>query len=257
MCNSCVCVGGGGGGGVTGLGKQIDQDSSYLSYIGDCASGFGAVMDPSNYILPRLQVLIPSLHFTDSGHITAFHLAGTCGGGEDGVPVGDYIGTVQGCINILQVWRPSGGDKFSIAAIFTATLSVTYNTAVTASVTVDEPIPFSSGDVLGFTPGPIPGFFFQIASPSTAGNTHIYYTYNTFATELMTVGNDGVSTSPIISVEGTCAHATVDLEINVICVPHSMMLYMLHFVLQLAVWRCPPFSHLVMLLALVLDQVLA
>ena len=223
-------------------------------YIGDCASGFGPVIDPIFYI-PQGQVIIPSLQFNDSGHITAFHLAGICSGdaGEPGVPVADYLRTVQGCISILQVWRPSG-DRFSIAAIFTATLSVTYATPVTASATVDEPIPFSSGDVLGFTPGPSPGFFFQIASTSTAGNTHIYYTYESYSPELMTVGNDGVSTSPIISVEGTCAHATVDLVINVICVPHSMML---HFVLQLAVWRCPPFSHLVMLLALVLDQVLA
>ena len=58
--------------------------------------------DPVMYIVPS-QVLISSLQFTDSGHITAFHLAGTCGGGEEGMPVGDYIGTVQGCINILQV----------------------------------------------------------------------------------------------------------------------------------------------------------
>ena len=157
--------------------------------------------DPLQFIPPSLQVLIPSLQFTDSGHITAFHLAGTCGGGEPGVPAGDYIGTVQGCINILQVWRPSRGDRFSIAAIFTATLSVTYNTPATASVTVDEPIPFSSGDILGFTPGPNTGFVFQIASTSTAG-THIYYTYSSFAAELMTVGSNIVSASPLISVEG-------------------------------------------------------
>ena len=63
--------------------------------------------------------------------------------------------------------------RFSIAANFTATLSVTYSIPVTASVAVDEPIPFSSGDVLGFTPGPDQsGFFFQIVATSTAGNTH-------------------------------------------------------------------------------------
>ena len=149
------------------------------------------------------QVLIPSLQFNDSGRITAFHLAGTCSGGEPGVPPSNYTGTVQGCINILQVWRPSGGDRLSIAANFTATLSVTYNTPVTASVTVDEPIPFSSGDVLGFTPGPDQsGFYFQIASTSTAGNTHTCYTYNSFATELSTTGSNRVSASPIVSVEG-------------------------------------------------------
>ena len=166
-------------------------------------SAFGPVTDPALYIHQSLQVFIPSLQFNDSGHITAFHLAGTCGGGEPGVPAGDYIGTVQGCINILQVWRPSGGDRFSIAANFTATLSVTYNTPVTASVTVDEPIPFSSDDVLGFTPGPDQsGFFFEIASTSTAGNAHTYYTYNTFATELSTTGSNRVSASPIVSVKG-------------------------------------------------------
>ena len=76
--------------------------------------------------------------------------------------------------------------RFSIAANFTATLSVTYDTPVTASVAMDEPIPFSSGDVLGYTPGPDPGFYFVIASTSTAGNTHTYYTYNSFTTELIT-----------------------------------------------------------------------
>ena len=159
-----------------------------------------------------LQLLIPSLQFNDSGHITVFHLAGICAGGEPGVPPGNYTGTVQGCINILQVWRPSGGNRFSIAANFTATLSVTYNTPVTASVTVDEPIPFSSGDVLGFTPGPDQsGFFFQIVATSTAGNTHTYYTYNSFAAELITAGSNRVSASPIVSVEGMQAgtHGTV------------------------------------------------
>ena len=155
-----------------------------------------------------LQVLIPSLQFNDSGQITAFHLGGTCGGGDPSIAAG----TVQGCINILQVWRPSGGDRFSIAANFTATLSVTYATPVTASVTVDEPIPFSSGDVLGFTPGPDQsGFFFLIYATSTAGNTHTYYTYNSFATELSTTGSNRVRASPIVSVEGMQAgtHGTV------------------------------------------------
>ena len=149
-----------------------------------------------------LQLLIPSLQFNDSGRITAFYLGGTCGGGEPGVPPSDYTGTIQGCISILQVWRASGEDRFSIAAIFTATLSVTYNTPVSASVAVDEPIPFSSGDVLGFTPGPDPGFYFQIAATSKAGNAHTYYTYNSFAAELSTAGVNRVSASPIVSVEG-------------------------------------------------------
>ena len=173
-----------------------------VSLTGECISGFVRVTDPVQYIHQTLQVLIPSLQFNDSGRITAFHLAGTCGGGEEGVPPGDYKSTVQGCINILQVWRSSQGNMFSIAANFTATLSVTYNTALTASVAVDEPIPFSSGDVLGFTPGPDPGFYFVIASTSTAGNTHTYHTYNSFATELMSVDNNRVSASPLISVEG-------------------------------------------------------
>ena len=167
--------------------------------------------DPVQFIPPSLQVLIPSLQFNDSGHITAFHLAGTCSGGE--LPPAEYIGTVQDCINILQAWRLSGGNRFSIAASFTATLSVTYNTPVTASVAVDEPIPFSSGDVLGFIPGPDQsGFYFQIASTSTAGNTHTYYTYSRFATELSTAGSSRVRASPIVSIEGRhiiiiCDHA--------------------------------------------------
>ena len=159
-------------------------------------------MAPSSYISQRLQVIIPSFQFNDSGKISAFHLAGVCTGGEAGVPPANYTGTVQDCINILQVWRPLGGDGFSIAANFTATLAVTYNTAVTASVAVDEPIPFSSGDVLGFTPGPDPGFFFQIAAtPNQQPASHTYYTFNSFATELSTTGNRVVA-SPIISVEG-------------------------------------------------------
>ena len=159
--------------------------------------------DPVTPIPQDLQLLIPSLQFNYSGRITAFYLGGTCGGGEPGVPPGDYIDTVQDCINILQVWRPSGRNMFNIAAIFTATLSVTYNTPATASVAVDEPIPFSSGDVLGFTPGPDQsGFFFQIYATRTAGNTHTYHTYNRFATELSTAGSNRVSASPIVSVEG-------------------------------------------------------
>ena len=173
----------------------------YLSHsTGLCMSAFGPVTDPALYIHQSLQVLIPSLQFNDSGHITAFHLAGTCGGGE--LAPAEYMGTVQGCINILQVWRPSRG-RFNIVANFTATLSVIHNTPATASVAVAEPIPFSSGDVLGFTPGPDPGFYFMIASTSRAGNAHTYYTYNTFATELSTAGiSNRVSASPIVSVEG-------------------------------------------------------
>ena len=147
-----------------------------------------------------LQVLIPSLQFNDSGRITAFHLAGTCGGGE--LEPAEYIGTVQDCINILQVWRPTGGNRFSIAANFTATLSVTYNAPVTASVAVDEPISFSSGDVLGFTPGPNAGFYFVIYATSTAGNTHTYHTYSSSTPQLMATGGNRVSSSPLISVEG-------------------------------------------------------
>ena len=158
-------------------------------------------MTPSNVIGQKLQVIVPSFQFNDSGRITAFHLAGFCGGGEPGVPPGDYIGTVQDCINILQVWRPSGGDGFSIAANFTATLAVTYATPVTTSVAVDEPIPFSSGDVLGFTPGPDPGFYFNVATPNQQPDSHTYYTFNSFATELSTTDNRVVA-SPIISVEG-------------------------------------------------------
>ena len=159
-------------------------------------------MAPDIPIDQRLQVIIPSFQFNDSGRIEAFHLVGICAGAELGGAPADYIGTVQDCINILQVWRPSGGDGFSIAANFTATLAVTYNTPVTASVAVDEPIPFSSGDVLGFTPGP--GLLFAIymaATPSQQPASHTYYTFNSFATELSTTDNR-VSASPIISVEG-------------------------------------------------------
>ena len=171
-------------------------------FTGECISGFGPVVAQGTPINQRLQVIVPSFHFNDSGRIMAFHLAGTCGGGETGVEPIDYMGTMQDCINILQVWRPSGGDGFSIVANFTATLAVTYNTAVTASVAVDEPIPFSSGDVLGFTPGPDPGFYFPIAAtPNQQPASHTYYTFNSFATELSTTDNRVVA-SPIISVEG-------------------------------------------------------
>ena len=164
------------------------------------------MVDPSNYIGQGKQVIIPSLKFNDSGHMMALHLAGTCGGGELDVGPAEYTSTTQDCINILQVWRPSGGDGFSIAANFTATLAVTYNTPVTVSVSVDMLVPFSSGDVLGFTPGPDnPGFFFQIAhgTLNQQSASHIYYTYDSFVTELKTTGsNNRVSSSPIISVEG-------------------------------------------------------
>ena len=164
---------------------------------------------PVTPINQRLQVIVPFFQFNDSGRITAFHLGGTCGGGsptnDTRVGPGDYIGTVQDCINILQVWRPSGGDGFSIAANITATLAVTYNTPVTTSVAVDEPIPFSSGDVLGFSPGPDPGFFFAIYMAATSNQqpaSHTYYTYSSFATELSTTDSNRVVASPIISVEG-------------------------------------------------------
>ena len=163
------------------------------------------MVDPFNYIDQGKQVIIPSLKFNGSGRIMAFHLAGTCGGGEPGVEPAQYMNTMQDCINLLQVWRPSGGNKFSIAANFTATFAVAYDTPVTTSVAVDTPVPFSSGDVLGFTPGPDnPGFYFQIYAnaPNQQSPSHMYYIYDSFATELMTTGNNRVSSSPIISVEG-------------------------------------------------------
>ena len=165
------------------------------------------MVDPFNYIGQGKQVIIPSLKFNDSGHITVFHLSGACGGGggEQGVGPAEYMNTTQDCINILQVWRPSEGSSFSIAANFTATLAVTFNTPVTTSVSVDTPVPFSSGDVLGFTPGPNnPGFYFQIAHDTLnqQSASHMYYTYDSFVTELRTTGSNRVSSSPIISVEG-------------------------------------------------------
>ena len=124
--------------------------TSHLLHIsaGERISGFGPVTPPSGFIPPTQQVIIPSFQFSGSGNISAFHLSGNCGGAAS---VGDNVS----CINILQVWRPSGNnDMFHIAADFTATLAVPFAKGVTTSVAVDEPIPFSSGDVLGFTPGP-------------------------------------------------------------------------------------------------------
>ena len=159
---------------------------------------------PSGFIPPSQQVIIPSFQFNGSGNISAFRLSGTCGGLEGGVRPNQ--GDSVNCINILQVWRPSGDTWLSIAINFTATLAVAYNTPVTASVAVDTPVPFSSGDVLGFTPGPNTGLFFQIATPSQQQASHTYYTYGSFATEqqVRTVGGNipTVMASPIISVEG-------------------------------------------------------
>ena len=153
----------------------------------------------SGYIPPSQQVIVPSFQFNGSGNISAFHLSGTCGGEIVAPNGGDNIS----CINILQVWRPSGGDGFSIAANFTATLVATHNTPVSTSVSVDTPVSFLPGDVLGFTPGPDnPGFYFQIATPNQQSPLHTYYTYGSFVTELMTTGNNRVGASPIISVEG-------------------------------------------------------
>ena len=159
---------------------------------------------PSGGIPPTQQVIFPSFQFNGSGNILAFHLSGTCGGAEGGVQPnrGDSVS----CINILQVWRPSGGNRFSIAADFTATLAVAYATPVTTSVAVDEPIPFLSGDVLGFTPGPNTGLVFQIATSSPQQASHTYYTYDNSATEQQVQTGGGnipsVLASPIISVEG-------------------------------------------------------
>ena len=95
---------------------------------------------------------------------------------------------------------------FHIATDFTATLAVPFAKGVTTSVTVDTPVPFSSGDVLGFTPGPPTGLFFQIATSNPQQASHTYYTYGRFATEqqVKTIGGDRstVVASPIIRVEG-------------------------------------------------------
>ena len=170
------------------------------------------MVDPSNYIPQAQQVIIPSFEFNVSGEISAFHLSGICGGAVGGVQPSPL--EIVSCINILQVWRPLRQRRFSIAANVTATLRVPYATPVTTSVSVDKPIPFSSGDVLGFTPGPITGLFFQIATLSqqvastrTAQSTHTYYTYDAFAMTLSANGTNRVSASPIISVEGTYVSA--------------------------------------------------
>ena len=176
----------------------------FIHFAGECISGFEPVGRPNN-LLEMKQVIIPSFQFTDCGRITRLHLVGFCAGAEPGGVPNDNINTVQNCTNIVQVWRPSGGNRFSIAANFTATLAVTYATLVTASVAVDERIPFSSGDVLGFTPGPDIYFGIYDLTPSTANQqttSHVYYTYNSFTTELSARGNNRVSASPIISVEG-------------------------------------------------------
>ena len=159
---------------------------------------------PSGYIPHTQQIIIPSFQFNGSGNILAFHLSGNCGGAEGGTQPnqGDNVS----CINMLQVWRPSGVQQFSIATNFTATLAVAYDTPVSTSVAVDVPVPFSSGDVLGFTPGPDTRLFFQIATPSQQQASHTYYTYINFATrqQVKTVGDNipTVMASPIISVEG-------------------------------------------------------
>ena len=160
---------------------------------------------PSGFIPPSQQVIIPSFQFNGSGNILAFHLSGTCGGAEGGIAPnrGDNVS----CINILQVWRPSGNNNiFHIATDFTATLAVPFAKGVTTSVSVDTPVSFSSGDVLGLTPGPNTGLVFQIATSSQEQASHTYYTYINFATEqqVETVGGNipTVMASPIISVEG-------------------------------------------------------
>ena len=95
---------------------------------------------------------------------------------------------------------------FHIATDFTATLAVPFAKGVIPSVSVDTPVPFSSGDVLGFTPGTPTGLFFQIATLSQQQASHTYYTYGSFATEqqVRTVGGNRptVVASPIIRVEG-------------------------------------------------------
>ena len=95
---------------------------------------------------------------------------------------------------------------FHIATDFTATLAAPFAKGVTTSVSVDTPVPFSSGDVLGFTPGPPTGLFFQIVTSSQQQASHTYYTYDSFATErqVRTFGGNRptVVASPIIRVEG-------------------------------------------------------
>ena len=176
----------------------------FIHFAGECISGLEPVGRP-NKLLEMKQVIIPLFQFTDCGCITRLHLVGLCAGNEPGRGPTDNANTVQNCTNIVQVWRPSGGNRFSIAANFTATLAVTYNTVVTTSVAVNERTTFSSGDVLGFTPGADIYFGIYDFTPSTANQqtaSHVYYTYNSFATELSANGSNRVSASPIISVEG-------------------------------------------------------
>ena len=104
-------------------------------------------------ISQTLQVIIPSFQFTDFGCIRAIYLAGTCGGGEPGVPPRLCGEHQEGVGSALQ---PTSQQPQQL---------VTYATRLTTSVAVNETIPFSSGDVLGFTPGSdYSGFYFQIAS---------------------------------------------------------------------------------------------
>ena len=161
------------------------------------------------YIPPSQQVIIPSFQFNGSGNILGFHLSGVCSGGFEGGGAPN-LGDNVSCINILQVWRPlgvgTGNNMFNIATDFTATLAVPFAKGVTTSVSVDTPVPFSSGDVLGFTPGPDTGLFFQIATSSQQQASHTYYTYDRFSTRQQVKSGEGniptVMASPIISVEG-------------------------------------------------------
>ena len=159
------------------------------------------MVDPFNYIYQGKQVIIPSLKFMVVDTLRHFILLGLA------VVVNkvwdQLITQIQHktVSTYYRCWRPSGGNSLSIAANFTATLAATYNTPVTASVSVDTPVPFLPGDVLGFTPGP--GFYFQVANtPNQQSPSHMYYTYDSFENELMTAGsNNRDSSSPIISVE--------------------------------------------------------
>ena len=178
---------------------------------------------PSGFIPPSQQVIIPSFQFNGSGNISAFHLSGICAGAEGGVSPnqGDNVS----CINILQVWRPSGGDVLSIATSFTATLAVPFAKGVTTSVAVDTPVPFLSGDVLGFGPAPNAGLVFVVATSSPQQTSHTYYTYDNFATEQQVRTGGGniptVLASPIISVEGICMPHTRKCHYFAECVVKS------------------------------------
>ena len=63
---------------------------------------------------------------------------------------------------------------------------------------MELPIPFTSGDVLGFSPGPSTSLTFQMSSSNATGST---YAYMSHSTEL-----SRVSTSPTTSVEGMCIY---------------------------------------------------